>query len=94
MGRVFWMTMLNRTAPDAPPNLALTASEIRLLDNVLADRGAVRRMTLSYYVTKIAKLGGYLARASDPPPGNTVIWRELSRLSDIQMGASIQASCG
>ena len=27
--RVFWMTMLNRSAPDAPPTLALTATEAR-----------------------------------------------------------------
>jgi hypothetical protein len=49
---------------------------------------------LSHYLTKIARLGGYLARATDPPPGNTAIWRGLSRLRDIEMGASIQASYG
>ena len=40
-------------------------------------------------VTTIAKLGGYLGRANDPPPGNTVIWRGLSRLTDIALGARI-----
>ncbi len=44
--------------------------------------------TLSVYLTKIARLGGYLARASDPPPGNIVMWRGLSRLTDIELGAS------
>jgi hypothetical protein len=34
----------------------------------------------------VARRGGYLARASDPPPGNTVIWRGMQRLIDIQMG--------
>jgi hypothetical protein len=38
---------------------------------------------------KIARLGGYLARASDPPPGNTVMWRGLSRLTDIELGAMV-----
>jgi hypothetical protein len=32
----------------------------------------------------IAKLGGYLARVKDPPLRNMVIWRELTRLTDIQ----------
>ena len=32
----------------------------------------------------------YLARANDPPPGNLVIWRGLSRLNDIQLGVSLQ----
>jgi hypothetical protein len=27
-----------------------------------------------------------LARASDPPPGNLVMWRGLSRLTDIVLG--------
>ncbi|MDX6463874.1 MAG: hypothetical protein QOE55_7571, partial [Acidobacteriaceae bacterium] len=30
--------------------------------------------------------GGYLARSHDPPPGNMVVWRGLSRLTDIQVG--------
>jgi hypothetical protein len=41
------------------------------------------------YLTKLARLGGYLARASDPPPGNTVVWRGLIRLTDIKLGAEI-----
>ena len=34
----------------------------------------------------IAKLGGYLAREKDPPPGNMVVWRGLTRLADIVLG--------
>jgi hypothetical protein len=51
--------------------------------------------TLSSYLTQIARLGGYLARASDPPPGNTVMCRGWSRLMDIKLGAAIAgATCG
>jgi hypothetical protein len=32
-------------------------------------------------------MGGYLARGHDPPPGNTVMWRGLTRLMDIELGA-------
>lgn len=46
--------------------------------------------TLSVYLTKIARLGGYLARAKNPPPGNIVMWRGLSRLNDITLGATLQ----
>jgi hypothetical protein len=89
--RVFWMTMLNRSAPDAPATLALTAAEIGVLDRLVNDKPAARQKTLSYYLIKIARLGGYLARASDPPPGNTVMWRGLSRLTDIALGAIVAA---
>jgi hypothetical protein len=91
--RVFWMTMLNRAAPDAPAEMALTASEIHLLDQLLTPLPNTRK-ALSCYLTKIARLGGYLARSSDPPPGNLVMWRGLSRLRDIEIGASISVSCG
>jgi len=46
---------------------------------------------IAHYTVKLACLGGYLARAHDPPPGNTVIWRGLSRLTDIELGIMIGA---
>ena len=55
------MTMLNRATPEAPPNLALTPTEIAVLDRLVHDRPKARRRTLSHYLTKIARLGGYLA---------------------------------
>jgi len=33
-----------------------------------------------------AQPDGYLARASDPPPGNQIFWRGLTRLNDINLG--------
>jgi hypothetical protein len=41
-------------------------------------------------------LGGYLARHHDPPPGNMVVWRGLTRLRDITLGIAIgsERRCG
>jgi hypothetical protein len=89
--RVFWMTMLNRSMPDASPTLALTEVEIALLDQLVKDRNSPGRKTIGHYLIKIARLGGYLARANDPPPGNMVMWRGLSRLTDIALGATVGA---
>lgn len=83
--RIFWMTMLGRDCPEASPKLALTQMEINLLDKLVKDKKENSKK-LSYYITKIARLGGYLARASDPPPGNLVIWRGFNRLTDIAFG--------
>ncbi len=84
--------MLNRSAPDALPTLALTATEITVLDRLVSDnKPQVRRKTLAHYLTKIARLGGYLARPNDPPPGNKVMWRGLSRLTGIAIGAMVGA---
>ena len=41
--------MLNRTAPDASPDLALTTAEIRVLDSLWADQAAAKQKALSYY---------------------------------------------
>lgn len=94
--RIFWMTMVNRLNPNASPKFALTETEINLLDYIKKDRNnnSSRNKKLSDYLLKIAKLGGYLARASDPLPGNTVMWRGLTRLTDIELGFQMAKSCG
>ena len=48
-------------------------------------------------LVQLAKLGGYLARARDPPPGNIMIWRVISRLTDIELGVLLGSgapTCG
>ena len=80
------MTMINRCCTNAPPKFALTDIEIKILDQVVKDD---QSKELSNYLIKIARLGGYLNRASDPPPGNTIMWRGLARLVDIQLGFNL-----
>jgi hypothetical protein len=90
--RVYWLTMLGRAAPELPPSVALNETEVTLLDELVktksetSQKTATKTATVSNYIMKIAKLGGYLGRASDSPPGNRVMWRGMSRLNDIQVG--------
>jgi hypothetical protein len=66
--RTFWMTMINRVAPDAPPQSALTETEITVLDQAVRDRPTISaERTLSRYLMKVACLGGYRARATGRP---------------------------
>ena len=92
--RVFGMTILDRSNPDVTPTFALAKIELGLLDHVVNDKTPTQRKTLSHYLTKIARLGRYLARAHDPPPGNMVMWRGISRLTDIRLGATIATKLG
>jgi hypothetical protein len=88
--RIVWTTMIARTAPEAPPQTALTKPEMTFIDRAVRDRSSIpAERTLSHYLLKIACLGGYLARARDRPPGNTVMWRGWSRLMDIMLGADL-----
>jgi hypothetical protein len=91
--RVFWLTMMNRLQPAASPTLAFTAREIHLLNRLVKEKGTKQPQgsSLSAYLIKLAQLGGYLARVGDSPPGNRVIWRGMSRLTDIELGFSIGA---
>ncbi|MCK1403683.1 hypothetical protein [Bradyrhizobium sp. 162] len=42
-------------------------------DRLFKDKPEARQKTLSHSMSKIARLGGYLARAGDRPPDNTVM---------------------
>jgi hypothetical protein len=88
--RVFWLTMTSRVTPTAPPEVALTPLEIEVLDRVAGGAPPAPKRTVSHYVLELAKLGGYLARTKDPPPGNMVIWRGLSRLEDLCHGFELK----
>ena len=87
--RVFWLTMANRMSDNLPPQTALSQQEIAIIDHLRKDSTQDIKKNLSAYTLKIAKLGGYLGRTRDPPPGNTVMWRGLARFSDIQLVAEI-----
>jgi len=86
--RIFWMTMINRATPEADPRVALTETELLLLQHT-GKRKTPQigpPSTLDAAILAIARLGGYLHRAKDPPPGNFILWRGLARLTDIQLG--------
>jgi hypothetical protein len=91
--RIFWMTMINRSQPKAAPNVGFTELELYLLDTLIRDKANAGKCakSLDAYLIKLARLGGYLARAHDPPPGNKTMWRGLIRLTDIELGAIIGA---
>lgn len=80
------------------PETALTPAEIATLDSIDAARAKPRilRRTLATYLLQIAMLGGYLAHNHDPPLGNMVVWRGMTRLNDIALGISIgtRRRCG
>ncbi len=89
--RVSRLTMVNRATPEAPAEVALTRIEIEILDRMTATAETLTVPTISNYLLAIAKLGGYLVREKDPPPGNMVTWRGLSRPTDIHIGFELRS---
>jgi hypothetical protein len=94
--RIFWLTMVRRTQPQDAVTTALTADEQAALNKAVPpkDPAARHHGRLDDYITAIARLGGYLARHHDPPPGNMVLWRGLRRLEDIVIGIKIAKTYG
>ena len=86
--RVFWMTMISRVNPEEPAQLLFTPMEIELIEKLTGhdSDASSAKLNLGECLAKVARLGGYLTRASDPPPGNLIMWRGMSRLTDIHLG--------
>ena len=83
--RLFWLTHINRQAPDAPCTLILADHEWKALHTAIR-RSAVlppEPPTVRQAVRWIAQLGGFLGRKGDGEPGITTIWRGWSRLTDL-----------
>ena len=92
--RVFWLCMINRISPDSTAKTVFTETEMRLLDHLISAKNKSQKKTIKKYLTSLAKLGGYLDRSHDPPPGNMVVWRGFRRLTDIHLVFSLANICG
>ena len=86
--RIFWLTMINRSTQKSKATVVFTPLEIDLLNRLApsSQSGSTRSPTLKSCLIQLARLGGYLNRAGDGPPGNIVMWRGMPRLTDIELG--------
>jgi len=83
--RIMYATMLGRLEADIPCSALLQSLEWRAL--YCRTHGTTKppeeAPKLSDAVLWIAKLGGYLGRKNDDPPGATVLWRGFLALHEI-----------
>jgi len=92
--RVLWLTMVNRASPQLPAKLVFTDTEIQLLERLVPTKDGAQRKTVGDFLTRLARLGGYLNRTRDAPPGNMVLWRGMARLTDIHLGFCLAKDVG
>jgi len=92
--RVLWLTMVNRVSSSLPARLVFTNTELKLLEHLVPTRRRARGKTVGDFLTRLARLGGYLDRARDGPPGNMVLWRGMARLTDIHIGYCLARDVG
>ena len=92
--RVMWLTKTNRVSPDLSATLVFTDTEIKLLEHLIPAENGNKKATVGDFLTKLARLGGYLNRKRDGPPGNMVLWRGMARLTDIHLGYCLGRDVG
>lgn len=90
--RLLWLTYQARQQPDQLCDQVLERAEWQLLVQHFAPQRRTRKPpTLHEAVRWIAQLGGFLGRKADGEPGVKTIWRGLRRLTDMTLGAQLQA---
>lgn len=92
--RIMLMTLMGREYPNLPAELLFSDLEIKLLQAVVGMMGGKKKLQpsacLGDAVRVVAKLGGYLDRNNDPPPGHQVMWRGLAGLQMMCLGYSLR----
>jgi len=83
--RLLYITYLNRVKPDIPATEIFGEDELLALYHFINKRGnTINEIpTIGEVVPLIARLGGFLGRKSDGSPGVKVLWRGLSKLTNI-----------
>jgi hypothetical protein len=73
--RVLLVTMLGRSCPDLPCDCVLEDAEWKsVYMTVLHKKPPHKPPPLAEFTLLLARLGGYLARKHDPPPGPKAMW--------------------
>jgi hypothetical protein len=89
--RIMHLTWLGRTAPDLPCTIYFEDEQWKALycfhNRTPTPQNNVP--TVREVISWVAKLGGYLGRTSDRPPGTQVLWEGLQRADDIVETAKI-----
>jgi hypothetical protein len=73
--------------PEADAGTLATPQEIEIVLKATKQRGP--RLTVKAFVDGVAKLGGYLGRQGDGPPGWRSLWRGYQRLADMLLGIEL-----
>ncbi len=87
--RIMLMALLGRETPQLPPEVLFTDIEVELLHGFAQQNKLAPPTQLGAAVRLVAKLGGYIGRNTDPPPGHQVLWQGFTALQLMSLGATL-----
>lgn len=80
--RIHLMTLLGREVPELEMEMLFSDLEIAVMRRYCQSQQLEEPANLGEAVRLVAKLGGYLGRKNDGPPGAEVLWRGHRKLSN------------
>lgn len=89
--RIQWITLLNRQNAELDLRVAFNKTEIHILKLYFRKETPQK---ISDYIILLARLGGYLNRKNDPPPGYRTIWRGFNKLFELCEGLKLAKNVG
>lgn len=89
--RIMVMTLLGRSVPELPAEILFSDIEIRVLSAWARTVAAQPPKSLGEAVILVARIGGYMNRNNDPPPGHELMWYGYQNLTLMCMGYELQS---
>ena len=88
--RIMLMTLLGRETPGLPAEVLFSDVELQTLRAYAKKKGQKPPVLLGEAVRMVAKIGGYLGRKNDPPPGHQLIWQGYTVLQSMSLGFALK----
>jgi hypothetical protein len=88
--RVMLMTLLGRETPNLPAEVLFSDLQLQVLYAFARKRKLPPPALLGDAVRLTARLGGYMGRTHDPPPGHQLMWKGYTRLQEWCEGFALR----
>jgi len=86
--RIMLMTLLGRQTPELPAEILYSDIELSTL-TAYAKKRIKPPTLLGEAVILVARIGGYLNRKNDPPPGHQILWQGYHEFQYMCMGFAL-----
>jgi hypothetical protein len=87
--RIMLMTLLGRETPELPAEVLFSDIELRTLRAYAKKKSLKPPTLLGEAVRLVAKIGGYLGRTRDPPPGHQLLWQGYTEFQFMCLGFTL-----